>query len=101
MAPTKTREPKNTIQKDRIRRALEERRLEDTFFRKLVVKYGVSSSTLSNRECGSLTWQEGHADRQKLTLTMEKALEDWCKKLDDWGFPSRMDLLRAMAAALA
>jgi hypothetical protein len=32
---------------------------------------------------------------------MEKALEDWCKKLDAWGFPPRMDLLRAMAAALA
>jgi len=32
---------------------------------------------------------------------MEKALEDWCKKLDDWGFPPRMDLLRAMAGALA
>jgi len=32
---------------------------------------------------------------------MEKALEDWCKKLDDWGFPPQMDLLRAMAAALA
>ena len=32
---------------------------------------------------------------------MEKALEDWCKKLDDWGFPPQMDLLRAMAGTLA
>jgi len=32
---------------------------------------------------------------------MEKALEDWFKKLDDWGFPPWMDLLRAMAGALA
>jgi len=32
---------------------------------------------------------------------MEKALEDWCKKLDDWGFPPQMDLLRAMVGALA
>jgi len=32
---------------------------------------------------------------------MEKALEDWCTQLDDWGFPPRMDLLCAIAGALA
>jgi len=32
---------------------------------------------------------------------MEKGLEDWCKKLNDWGFPPWMDLLCAMAGALA
>jgi len=101
MAPTKPRESKHTIQEDRIRRALEERRLEGTSFRNLAVKYGVSSSTLSDRERGGLTRQEAHAHRQKLTPAMEKALEDWCEKLDAWGFPPRMDLLLAMAAALA
>jgi len=50
MAPTKPRESKNTLQEVRIRHALEERRLEDTSFRKLADKYGVSSSTLSDRE---------------------------------------------------
>jgi len=101
MAPTKPRESKNTLQEVRIRRALKERRLEGTSFRKLADKYGVSSSTLSDRERGGLTRQQSHAHEQKLTPAMEKALEDWCKKLDDWGFPPRMDLLRAMVGALA
>jgi len=101
MAPTKPRESKNTLQEVRIRRALEGRRLEGTSFRKLADKYGVSSSTLSDRERGGLTRQQSHAHEQKLTPAMEKALEDGCKKLDDWGFPPRMDLLRAMAGALA
>ena len=34
--------------------------------------------------------------RQKLTPVVEKALEEWCKQLDDWGFPPRVDLLYAM-----
>jgi hypothetical protein len=96
MAPTKSRESKNTIQEDRIHRALEEWRLEGTSFRKLAAKYGVPSSTLSERERGGLTRREGHAHRQKLTPDMEKALEDWCIQLDDWGFPPRMDLLDAI-----
>jgi len=29
-----------------------------------------------------------------------EALRDWCTQLDDWGFPPRMDLLRAMADTL-
>jgi len=32
---------------------------------------------------------------------MEKALQDWCKQLDDWGFPPWMDLLLAIAKVLA
>jgi len=83
MAPIKPREPKNTVQEDRICRALEEWQLEGTSFRKLAVKYGVSSSTLSDQEHGGLTRQEGHTYLQKLTPTMEKALEDWCKILHD------------------
>jgi len=67
----------------------------------LADKYGVSSSTLSDRECGGLTHQQRHAHEQKLTPAMEKGLEDWCKKLNDWGFPPWMDLLCAMAGALA
>jgi hypothetical protein len=31
----------------------------------------------------------------------EIALENWCKQLDDWGFPPRMDLLKSMAQVLA
>jgi len=101
MAPTKPRESKNTLQEVRICRALEERRLEGTSFRKLADKYGVSSSALSDQERGSLTCQQSHAHEQRLTPVKEKALKDWCKKLDDWGFPPRMDLLRAIAGALA
>jgi len=67
----------------------------------LAEKYGVPSSTLSKHECGDLTRQEGHAHWQKLTPAMEKALEDWYTQLDDWGFPPQMDLLCAMASALA
>jgi len=101
MPPIRTRESKNAAQEQKIQRALEERQLEGTSFRNLALKYGVTSSTLSDRVWSGLTRQEGHAHRQRLTPAMEKALTDWCQELDDCGFPPRLDLLRAMAGALA
>ena len=41
-----------------------------------------------------------HSDQQKLPPMAEKALEQWCQQLDDWGFPPRMDMLREMANVL-
>ena len=85
----------------KIHRALEERWLEGTSIQKLALKYGVANSTLSDRAPGRPTLQEGHAHRQILSPAMGKALENCGQQLDDWEFPQRFNLLRAMASALA
>ena len=101
MPPIRTRESKNTTQEQNIQYALEERQLEGPSFRNLVLRYGVASSTLSNRVRGGLTRQESYAHQQKLTPAVEKALVDQCQQLDDWGFPLQLDLLCGLAGALA
>jgi len=108
MAPTRPppnvkskKEKKSVVSEDNIAAALAHRDREGTSFRTLALLYQVPSSTLADRARGGLSRQESHVHQQRLTPAMEKALAAWCKQLDDWGFPPRMDLLLAMAEALA
>ena len=65
------------------------------------MEFGIPASTLNDHWNGAQNRHEAHADQQKLPPSVEQALEDWCKHLDDWGFPPQIDLLRGMANALA
>jgi len=80
---------------------LAHREQEGTSFRTLALLFNVPCSALADRARGGLSRKESHVHQQRLTPAMEKAPQDWCKQLDDWGFPPRMDLLLAMAKALA
>jgi len=108
MAPTKPppnikskKEKKSGVNEDDIIAALAYRYREGTSFRTLALLFNIPSSTLADRTRGGLSWKESHVHQQRLTPAMEKALVAWCKQLDDWGFPPRMDLQLAMAKALA
>jgi len=107
MAPTKPTKPKKAkkerkipVNEDDVRAALAQRERDGTSFRTLAILHKVPSSTLADRARGGLSRKESHIHQQRLTPAMEKSLQDWCKQLDDWGFPPRMDLLHAMAEAL-
>jgi len=108
MAPTRPppnvkskKEKQSAAKEDDIAAALVLREQEGTSFRTLALLFNVPCSTLADRARGGLSRKESHVHQQRLTPAMEKALQDWCKQLDDWGFPPRMDLLLAMAKALA
>jgi hypothetical protein len=108
MAPTRPppnvkskKEKKSVVSEDNIAAALAHRDREGTSFRTLALLYQLPSSTLADRARGGLSRQESHVHQQRLTPDMEKALAAWCKQLDDWGFPPRMDHLLVMAEALA
>jgi len=40
-----------------------------------------------------VSWQVAHIEQQLLTPVEEKAIVQWRKKLDDWGFPRRLDIV--------
>jgi len=108
MAPTRPppnvkskKEKQSAAKEDDIAAALAHREREGTSFRMLALLFNVPCSTLADRARGGLSCKESYIHQQRLTPAMKKALQDWCKQLDDWGFPPRMDLLLAMAKALA
>jgi len=95
------KEKQMAANEDNTAAALVHREREGTSFRMLALLFNVPCSTLADHARGGLLRKESHVHQQRLTLAMEKALQDWCKQLDDWGFPPWMDLLLAMAKALA
>jgi len=108
MAPTRPppnvkskKEKQSAAKEDDIAAALVHREQEGTSFHTLALLFNVPCSTLADRARGGLSRKESHVHQQRLTPAMEKALQDWCKQLDDWGFPPQMDLFLAMAKALA
>jgi len=108
MAPTKPppnvkskKEKQSAAKEDDIAAALVHRKRDGTSFRTLALLFNVPCSTLADRARGGLSCKHSHVHRQRLTPAIVKALQDWFKQLDDWGFLPRMDLLLAMAKALA
>jgi len=108
MAPTRSppnvklkKEKQSAAKKDNIAAALAYREREGTSFHTLALQFNVPCSTYADRARDGLSCKESHVHQQRLTPAMEKALQDWYKQLDDWGLPPRMDLLLAMAKALA
>lgn len=101
MAPVKPQKLAKSEQEERITRALAKREEDGTPWATLALEFRVPASTLNDRWNGAQNRRDAHVEQQKLPPMVEEALEDWCKQLDDWGFPSRIDLLRGMANALA
>ena len=62
------------------------------------VAFDLPKSTLAYRMSGQrVSRQKAHVDRQLLTEVEERALVRWIKRLDDWGFPPRLDMVKDMA----
>jgi hypothetical protein len=87
--------------KEHIKLAFVKRHKENVPFKQLALEFNVPRTTLQDHTHGGATCKESHAHQQKLPPLAEKALEDWCKQLDDWGCPPCMDLLKIMALVLA
>jgi len=63
-------------------------------------KYGVAYSTLRGRLRGRKTWGAGHRKMQMLSEYKERSVARWCERLDEWGHPARLAVVKSMAEAI-
>ena len=57
------------------------------------VTFNIPKSTLGHRRMGRQTRCKAHKKEQLLSSAGEEAIVKWILKLDDWGFPLRLDRL--------
>ena len=93
MPRVKVRQEKNDAVEEEIRRALEKRDREGTFFQDLASEFGVPRSTLNGRVRGGISHRKAHEEEQALPPAIEDELQKWAQKMDDHGFPPRLDIL--------
>ena len=87
-------------QKERLQLALEACKSNQKSMRKVAKQYGIPKSSLHDRVNGKMTRKEEHQRRQKLNPQEELAIVNWLHRLQAWGWPSRIDQVREMAAEL-
>jgi len=63
-------------------------------------KYGIAYSTLRGRLKGRQARETGHQHRQVLSEYEERSVVRWCEKLDEWGHPARLAVVKGMAEAI-
>jgi len=63
-------------------------------------QYGIPYSTLRGRIAGVQDRVGGHRGMQVLTEFEENSMVRWCEKLDEWGHPPRLEVVKSMAQAL-
>ena len=63
-------------------------------------KFAVAYSTLRGRLKGRQSRVAGHLRMQVLTEYEEGSLIRWCERLDEWGHPARLAMVRSMAEAI-
>jgi len=63
-------------------------------------KFGIAYSTLRGRIKGRQTRVLGHLKMQVLTEFEEKSIARWCERLDKWGHPPRLEVVKSMAEAI-
>jgi hypothetical protein len=63
-------------------------------------KFGIAYSTLRGRLKGRQSRVVGHHQRQVLTEFEEKSIVRWCERLDEWGHPPRLEVVKSMAEAI-
>jgi len=65
------------------------------------VASNLPKTTLAYRISGQrVSRQKAHVDQQLLIEVEERALVRWMKRLDDWGFPPWLDMVKEMARML-
>jgi len=63
-------------------------------------RFGVAYSTLRGRLGGAEDRVKGHSRLQALTEYEEKAIVRWCAKVDEWGHPATLTMVKGMAEAM-
>jgi len=101
MVPVTPRKTPDERQQECIKLALAKWHKGIIHFKQLAHKFNVVQISLQNWAHGGATHKEAHAHQQKVPPSVEKALEDWHKQLNNCGFPPCMDLSMEMALVLA
>ena len=70
------------------------------FMRSSAEKFGIAYSTLRGRLKGRQTRVSGHLKMQVLMEFEVKSIARWCKWLDEWGHPPRLEVVKGMAEAI-
>lgn len=95
--------------KERVRKEREEqidlainhyRKSNEPSIRASAEKYDLPYSTLRDRLAGSTTRRESHHHQQLLTDYEEKSIVQWILRMDDWGFPPRLCVVKELAQHL-
>ncbi|KAG0131843.1 hypothetical protein HOY82DRAFT_473125, partial [Tuber indicum] len=63
-------------------------------------KFGIAYSTLLGRLQGRQGRAKGHQKRQVLSEYEEMSIVRWCDRLDEWGHPARLAVVKGMAEAI-
>lgn len=67
---------------------------------KVAKQYGLPPSTFFDRINGKPSRKESDAERQRLTPGEEKAVINWIKRLQNWGWPTRVEQVRFLTQEL-
>ncbi|KAH0603952.1 uncharacterized protein H6S33_006983 [Morchella sextelata] len=62
--------------------------------------FGIPWTTLRDRLNGAQNRRDAHRSMQLLSEHEETTIVRWCERMDDWGFPLRLSLVKEMAAYL-
>jgi len=76
------------------------RKSESSSMREMAEKYSVPYSTLRDRLNGAQDQKTSREPMQLFTKQEEKAIVRWCNRLDDWGFPPKLTMVKQMAEHL-
>ena len=97
MPRVKVWQEKNEAIEEKIQRPLEKRDREGTSFQDLATEFVVLCSILNDRARGGTSCWKAHEEELTLPPAIEDALVKWVQKMDDHGFPPRLDIFKAMA----
>lgn len=63
-------------------------------------KHNVPYSTLWERLQGRVTWEIGHQKMLVLSEYEENSIVRWCERLDEWGHPALIGMVKGMVEAI-
>jgi hypothetical protein len=62
--------------------------------------FGIPWTTLRDRLNGAQNRRDAHRSMQLLSEHEKTTIVRWCERMDDWGFPLRLSLVKEMAPYL-
>lgn len=73
---------------------------KDPSIRECAETFNIPYSTLRDRLQGKGSRRDSHRRQQLLNEHEEKSVVAWCIRMDDWGFPLKLSLVKEMSAYL-
>jgi len=97
----RTSQPKKGERERNIQSAINHyKNSDEASIRASAERFGVAYSTLRGRLTGVQDRVGGHRGLQALTKYEEKSIVRWCGRLDEWGHPPTLAIVRAMAQGI-